>query len=61
MPELQHSVDMKLALGLLPAIWLSQSVLSLLVQCQQGGRDGEIETETDRKTETESEKITYVY
>lgn len=33
MPEPQHSVDMKPALGLLPAIWLSQSVLALLVQC----------------------------
>lgn len=37
-----RSVDMKLALGLLPAIWLSQSVLALRVLCQQRKREREI-------------------
>lgn len=34
-PEPRHRVDMKPSLGLLPAIWLSQSVLALLGMRQQ--------------------------
>ncbi len=49
MPEPRHSVDMKPALGLLPAIWLSQSVLSLLVQGQQRGGERHRETERERE------------
>lgn len=53
MPEPRHSVDMESALGLLPAIWLSQSVLALLVQCQQRR---ERETLRERKKERELSK-----
>ncbi len=53
MPARRHTVDMKPALGLLPAIWLSQSGLALLVQGQQRGGERQTAREGDRNVSKE--------